>query len=131
MMKVCPKNKSRILKRLCSFALVILLCVSMFALPIPTHAAKSTNLPDTLTPEMAATFANHLMTYQNKQGEDSSIYFAIIETLGPDKYPVLRIIEDMYAASEESIWLFSNGKLENVYWNMDQDGSLDLSLIHI
>lgn len=125
MMKVCPKNKSRILKRLCSFALVILLRVSMFALPIPTHAAKSTNLPDTLTPEMAATFANHLMTYQNKQGEDSSIYFAIIETLGPDKYPVLRIIEDMYAASEESIWLFSNGKLENVYWNMDQDGSLD------
>lgn len=125
MMKVYPKNKSRILKRLCSFALGILLCVSMFTLPFPTHAVKSTALPDTLTSEMATAYANHLMTYQGKQGEYGSTYYAVIETLGSGKYPVLRIIEDMEMAVSESIWLFTGGKLENVYNNTANGGRYD------
>lgn len=124
MMKVCPKINLRILKRFCSFVLAIVFCVPMCALPSPAHAAKSTALPNTLTPEMAAAFADHLLTYQDQQGEYST-YFAAIETLGPNKYPVLRIIEDMETAVQESLWLFSGGKLENVYNNMANGGRYD------
>ena len=125
MMKVYPKNKSGILKRLCSFALAILLFVSMSVLPLPVHAAKSTALPDTVTPEMAAAFANHLLTYQDKQGEYDSTYYAVIETLGSDKYPILRVVEEARSWSTESLWLFSGGKLENVYNNTANGGAHD------
>lgn len=119
MMKV---HLSKKLKRLFSFALAVILCVPMCVVPLPVHAAKSASLPDTLTPEMAAAFANQLSETESSYG---GTLYAVIETLGPDKYPVLRIIEDMEIASEESIWLFNNGRLENVYWNMNQGGSDD------
>lgn len=122
MMKVCPKNKSRILKRLCSFVLAVIFCVPMCALPLPAHAAKSITLPDTLTPEMAAAFANQLSKTESSNG---GTLYAVIETLGPDKYPILRIIEDNEYMSQESIWLFSGGKLENVYNNIANGGDED------
>ena len=131
MMKVYPKNKSGILKRLCSFALAILLFVSMSVLPLPVHAAKSTALPDTVTPEMATAFANHLLTYQDKQGEYDSTYYAVIETLGSDKYPILRVVEEARSWSTESLWLFSDGKLENVYNNTANGGSSDDGVFYV
>lgn len=124
-MKVCSSGKRKILKRLFSFALTLVFCVPLYVQPLPAQAAKTAELPDTLTPEMAEAFAEYLETnISAAYGAESVTLNAAIETLGPDRYPVLRFIwHEGYDMFSETILLYRNGNLEEVEHDMDAGGT--------
>lgn len=135
-MKLYSVGKMKLLKRLFSLVLAVLLCVPLYALPVPVHATNSVDLPDTLTPEMAEAFADYLIEMENEQkwaldsdiglDEECTIY-AVVETLGPDNCPVLRIIKRNSFNSEEDLWIYKERKIERLCRNINWDAKLDSS----
>lgn len=108
-------RKTARFKKLISFLLAAIICIPIYALPMSVHAAESTNLPDTLTPEMAMAYSNQLLEYpEDWELPDGWYIYAIIETLGPDRYPVLRIVKS-FDGTEESLWLYENGQATKVF----------------
>lgn len=117
-------NWSKIKKRILSFILAGVLSVSMCVTLPNSYAENTTYFPDTLTPEMALAFSNKLLTYHADDDiPDYENLYAVVETLGTDHYPVLRVIDNVQDYVE-TIWLYQDGQLVQAYYGgvMDRGG---------